>query len=273
MTRWYLVLFLIGLSGVMHAQATTRVDSAQDTSTVSKDGKTNILVIPWYPKMFNASSDVTKAISSNTGENYNQIQESLRKGMCEQVKTAFGAKYNVTSLLDDTAKMNVDLYYAYDVSRTEYISVTAPLNPTTGTKKDVKNGAAGTTTGIKNGEIQVQQQEGDKFMSTIIVSPNLLPHLKKTYKCEYVIFLNQLDMQNELGTDPFNTTGSTDFKRSATLHWTIFSTRTGNRVAMGKNKATFSNTVNTTKKIIDGAFATITKAVHDKFTTAITPKK
>lgn len=276
MKRWYIVLFLIGFSGVANAQATTRTDSVTDTSTVNKDGKTNILVIPWYPKMFNASSDVTKVISANTGENYNQIQESLRKGMCEQVKATFGAKYNVITLLDDTAKMNIDLYYAYDVTRTEYISVNAPLNPPpagTGTKKDVKDGAAGTTTGIKNGEIQVQQQEGEKFMNTLVVSPNLLPHLRKIYKCEYVIFLNQLDMQNELGTDPFNTVGSTDFKRSATLHWTIFSTRTNNRVAMGKNKATYANTVNTTKKIIDGAFATISKAVYEKFSTALVPKK
>lgn len=276
MSRWYIVLFLFILSGVANAQVTTRSDSAADTSTINKDGKTNILVVPWYPKMFNASSDVTKVISANTGETYNQIQESLRKGMCEQVKTTFGAKYNVITLLDDTAKMNIDLFYTYDVTRTEYISVNAPLNPpppATDKKGGIKTGAAGTTTGIKNGEVQVQQQEGEKFMSTLVVSPNLLPHLKKIYKCEYVIFLNQLDMQNELGTDPFNTAGSTDFKRSATLHWTIFSTRTGNRVAMGKNKGTFANTVNTTKKIIDGAFSTISKAVYEKFNTALVPKK
>lgn len=111
------------------------------------------------------------------------------------------------------------------------------------------------------------------FMNTVILSPNLLSHLKAIYKCEYVVFLNQLDMQDELGSDPFNTANSTDYKRSAILHWTIFSTRSEKRVAMGKTKALFANTINTPKKIIDGAFVTIGKAVYDKFITALTPKK
>lgn len=272
MIRCYLVLVVFCfIGGGAYAQSTTRVDSAKDTTTKAANGKTNILIVPWYPKMFNATSDLTRSISTNTGETYNQIQESLRKGMCDQMKKTFSAKYNVTTLLDDTAKMNIDLYYTYDVTRTEYISVNAPLNPAP--KKDVKDAGSSSTTGIKNGEVQVQQAEGEKFMNTIIVSPNLLAHLKKIYKCEYVVFLNQMDLQNDLGSDPFNTAGNTDFKRTAALHWTIFSTRTGLRVAMGKSKAQFSNTINTTKKIIDGAFMTVSKAVYDKFTVALTPKK
>lgn len=271
MNRCLLIVCFLLTTSVAFAQSTTRVDSAQDTATKAANGKMNILIVPWYPKMFNATSDLTRSISTNTGENYNQIQEAFRKGMCEQMKKTFSAKYNVTTLLDDTARMNIDLYYTYDVTRTEYISVNAPLNPAP--KKDVKDAGSTSTTGIKNGEVQVQQQEGEKFMNTLIVSPNLLGHLKKVYKCEYVVFLNQMDLQNDLGSDPYNTQGNTDFKRTAALHWTIFSTRTGLRVAMGKTKAQFSNTYNTTKKIIDSAFSTVSKAVYDKFTTAVTPKK
>lgn len=270
MNRCILVFVFVLITGGLSAQSTTRVDSAQDTTTKAANGKTNVLIVPWYPKMFNASSDVTRSISNNTGENYNQIQEALRQGMCDQVKRTFSAKYNAISLLDDTARTNIDLYYIYDVTRTEYIPVNAPLNP--GPKKDVKDAGTTTTTGIKNGQVQVEQQEGEKFMNTIILSPNLLPHLKKMYKCEYVIFLNQLDIQNDLGSDPFNTAGSTDFKRTASLHWTIYSTRTGTRIAMGKTKAQFANTINTTKQIISGAFSTVSKAVYEKFITAITPK-
>jgi hypothetical protein len=270
MNRCILVFVFVLITGGLSAQSTTRVDSAQDTATRAANGKTNVLIVPWFPKMFNVTSDLTRSISNNTGETYRQIQESLRKGMCDQMKRSFSAKYNAISLLDDTAKTNIDLYYIYDVTRTEYISVNAPLNPAP--KKDVKDAGTATTTGIKNGQVQVEQQEGEKFMNTIVVSPNLLPHLKKIYKCEYVIFLNQLDIQNDFGSDPYNTAGSTDFKRNAVLHWTIFSTRTGTRIAMGKTKAQFANTINTTKKIIDGAFSTVSKAVYDKFLVALTPK-
>jgi hypothetical protein len=177
-------------------------------------------------------------------------------------------------LLDDTAAMKVDLMYTYNVTTTEYISVNAPLNPAPAPpKKDVKDAGTVSTTGIKNGQVQVEQQEGEKFMNAVLLSPNLLDHLKKMYKCEYVVFLNQLDMQNDLGSDPYNTTGATDYKRSASLHWTIYSTSTKKRVAMGKNKALFSNTYKTTRKIMDAAFGTVSKAVYDKFVLAVTPKK
>lgn len=273
MARCYLLVLFLLTGASAWAQSTTRSDSAADTLTYGVNGKTNVLIVPWSPKMFNGSSDVTRDISTNTGENYNTIQEAFRKGMCDQVKKSFSANYNAISLLDDTAKTKVDLMYIYNVTTTEYIPVTSPLNPAPAPKKDVKQGATTSTTGIKNGQIQVEQQEGEKFMNTVVLSPNLLPHLKKIYHCEYVIFLNQMDMENELGSDPFNTTNSTDFKRSASLHWTIFSTTTGKRVAMGKNKTTFSNTLKTTKKIIDASFGVLSKAVLDKFTTAVTPKK
>lgn len=273
MVRFLFASFLFIASGVL-AQTTTRSDTSTTVSTKAANGKTNVLIVPWLPKMFNGSSDVTKDISTNSGENYNTIQEAFRWGMCMQMKAAFAADYNVTTLLDDTAAMKVDLMYTYNVTTTEYISVNSPLNPDPKPeKKDVKDASGSSTTGIKNGQVQVEMQEGEKFMNTVVLSPNLLDHLKKIYKCEYVVFLNQMDLQNELGTDPYNTGGATDYKRSASLHWTIFSTSTKKRVAMGKNKATFSNTLKTTKKIMDASFATIAKAVYGKFTTAVTPKK
>lgn len=274
MSRCYLLVCLLFVSSALFAQSTTRTsDTATDVKTTGANGKTNVLIIPWSPKMFNGSSDVTRDISTNSGESYNTIQEAFRWGMCMQMKATFSTAYNATTLLDDTASMKVDLMYVYNVTTTEYIYVNAPLNPDPAPKKDIKDGATVSTTGIKNGQIQVEQQEGEKFMNAVIISPNLLDHLKKTYKCEYVVFLNQLDMQNELGSDGFNTAGSTDFKRSSALHWTIFSTTTKKRIAMGKNKATFSNTLKTTRKIMDASFGLVSKAVYDKFVIAITPKK
>lgn len=275
MGRYLFACFLFVTSAAF-AQSTTRGDSAT-VATTATNGKPNVLIVPWMPKMFNGSSDVTRDISTATGESYNTIQEAFRWNMCEQMKRSFMAAYNVTTLLDDTAKMKVDLMYTYNVTATEFIPVNSPLNPDPAAdkdKKDVKKAGTTTTTGIRNGQVQVEQQTGEKFMNTVILSPNLLDHLKKIYKCEYVVFLNQLDLQNELGTDPYNTEGTTDFKRSATLHWTIFSTTTKKRIAMGKNKGTFSNTFKTTKKISDAAFGVVSKAVYTKFTSALaTPQK
>jgi hypothetical protein len=110
-------------------------------------------------------------------------------------------------------------------------------------------------------------------MNTIVISPNLLAYLKKKYNADYVLFLNEIDMENDLGSDPSNLQGKTDFNRSVVLHWTMFKTADGKRVAMGKNRSTFPSTMNSPKKIIESSFSTLSKAITAKFLVAIKPKE
>ncbi len=257
------LLAAIFVSTLLSAQTTKDPNSKGDPASTAK---TKILIVPWEPRMFNCNSDISRAISNETSQKYGQVQEALRKGMVEQLKRAFGSDYNVVSLIDDTAKMKGDLNYVYNYTSMSYVGVNSPLNPTKEDSARMKQ-----QTGLKNGQVAVQAAEGEKFMTTVVLSPNLLAYLKKKYKADYVLFLNQVDLENDLGADPYNTEGKSEFNRKAAAHWTIFSTSTGKRVAMGKNKGTFSSTTNTPKKIIDGAFAMIAKAINEKFVAALKP--
>lgn len=258
--------FLLFVSANAFAQTTTKNDGTTTTSSAVK--KTKVLIVPWDPKMFNCSSDITRAISSETGQKYNQIQEAMRKGMVEQMKKAFGPGYSVTTLLDDTAKMKADLHYVYTCTSMSYTPVNFPLNPTKADSAKLK-----TTPGVQKGQIQTAEDEVDKFMNTVILSPNLLGYLKNKYGVEYVVFINEVDIANDLGADPYNLQGKEDFTRSVIAHYTIFNTTDSKRIAMGKTKTNFSSTTNTPKKIIDGSFSTISKAVFAKFALAIKPKQ
>jgi hypothetical protein len=213
-------------------------------------------------------SDVSRAISKETSQKFNQIQESFRKGMVDQLKKSFGPTYNVVSLIDDTAKMQADLYYVYTHTTMSYTPVNFPLNPTKADSAKLKQQA-----GVQKGQIAVQSDESDKFMNTIVLNPNLLSYLKKKYNADYVLFLNEVDIENDLGSDPSNLMGKTDFNRSVVLHWTMFKAEDGKRVAMGKNKSTFASTNNSPKKIIEGSFATLSKAISAKFLVTIKPKE
>lgn len=266
LTKFFFVLFVTVFSLNLTAQTTTKNDGT--TTSTSAVKKTKVLVIPWDPKMFNCSSDITRAISSETGQKYNQIQESMRKGMVEQMKKAFGSGYTVTSLLDDTAKMKADLHYVYTCTSISYTPVNFPLNATKADSAKLK-----AAPGIQKGQVQTSVDETDKFMNTVLLSPNLLGYLKNKYGVEYVVFFNEVDLENDLGTDPYNLQGKEDFTRSVVAHWTIFNTTDGKRIAMGKTKSNFSSTNNSPKKIIDGTFSTITKAIYTKFATAIKPKQ
>lgn len=261
-----LLLPLFCLPLLSLAQVTTKGENGNEDPSVIK--KTKILVIPWEPRMFNCSSDISRAISTETSQKFDQIQESFRRGMVDQLKRSFGSAYSVVSLIDDTAKMKSDLWYVYTHTTMSYTSVNAPLNPTKADSAKMK-----APVGVQKGQIAVESDESEKFMNTIVLSPNLLAYLKKKYNADYVLFLNEVDMENDLGSDPYNTTGRTDFNRTIALHWTMFKVADGKRVAMGKNRGKFTSATNSPKKIIDGSFATIAKAINAKFLLAIKPKE
>jgi hypothetical protein len=260
-----LPLLLLLLPQFSFGQVTTKSDVV--TGDVNAGKKTKILVIPWEPRMYNCSSDISRSISTETSQKFNQIQEALRRGMVDQIKKSFGANYSVASLIDDTAKMNADLYYVYEHTTMSYTPVNFPLNATKADSVKLKQQA-----GVQQGQIEVSSDDADKFMNTIILSPVLLSYLKKKYNADYVLFFNEVDIDNDLGADPYNIQGKQDFTRSTVLHWTIFNSADGKRVAMGKTKGKFSSTTNSPKKIIDTSFSAISAAIYSKFAAAMKPK-
>jgi hypothetical protein len=256
------VLFLLSLNSF--AQTTTKQEG--DKTETSGTGKKKILIVPWEPRMFNCLSDVSSAISHETSQKFSAIEESFRKGMVDQLKKSFPG-YTVASFMDDTA-MKRDLYYTYMSTTMSFTPVNFPLNPTHADSLKLKQ-----PTGVQKGQVVASTDETDKFMNTIILYPNLLGYLKKKYNVDYVLFLNEVDIENELGADPNNTMGKTDYNRLVVMHWTMFSTADNKRVAMGKTKGRFASTVNTPKKIIEGCFSTIAKSISDKFLLAVKPKE
>jgi hypothetical protein len=266
--RRSLLVMLLGV--LLPAAAFSQTTRTETTSTPAPaGGKKKVLIVPWDPKLFNCSSDITRAIAAETGQKYNQVQESLRKGMVEQLKRAFAATCTPISLLDDTAKMKRDLHYVYTVTSLAFTPVNFPINPTKADSAKLKKPQPG----IKNGQIQAPDDEVEKYATTVVLSPNLLSYLKSKYGADYVVFINEIDIDNDLGADPYNLQGKEDFKRFATAHFTMFETATGKRVIAGKSKANFSSTSNTPKKIIDGAFNILSKAIYEKFVAALKPKE
>lgn len=265
----HLFLFLLPLfSGVaVLAQPTTKTGDGGKTEA-GTTGKKKVLIVPWDPRMFNCNSDISRAISTETSQKYSQLQEALRKGMVEQLKRSFASTCSVISLIDDTAKMKADLRYVYTYTSMSYTAVNAPLNPTKADSAKMKQ-----QSGINKGQIVAESDEAEKFMNTIVLSPNLLAYLKKKYGADYVVFINEIDLENDLGADPYNVQGKDVYNRNAIAHWTIFDTATGKRIAMGKNKATFASNCNTPKKISDTSFSVIAKAIFDKYAVATKPKQ
>ncbi|HTL80993.1 MAG TPA: hypothetical protein VL651_04785, partial [Bacteroidia bacterium] len=153
---WFL-LFILCSPLFLHSQTTTRNDGTSTTTTTTTTAtstKTKVLIIPWEPRMFNCSSDISRAIANETGQKYDQMEEALRKGLVDELKHAFGSTCTVTSLIDDTAKMKDDLKYVYTCTSMSYTPTTFPLNPTKADSAKLK-----TASGVNNGQVQTDDAD------------------------------------------------------------------------------------------------------------------
>jgi hypothetical protein len=269
MHNFRLFLLLLLSPALLTAQTTTRdtgKDSAGGTLT-SPGGKTNIVLVPMYPTMFNVDSDISQAMSKASGQNFDQIRATFNKALADQLSKQFGSTYKIISLLDDTVKMKADLRTVYANTTNEWTLTGSPLNP--------PPASAGTPTkppaGVKSGQVQAQTAQGDRFMNVRMNNSIALDLLKKKYNAQYVIFVNQLDLKNDLGSDPYNLNGTQTFKRVAVLHFTIYSTATAKRIAAGKVKSEFANTENAPRAIIQKAFPGLMRQVHFRYQEGLKP--
>lgn len=254
--RWLFFLLLLPVVAIAQPPTTrgTGSDSAGGT-TPAPGGKTNILVVPLYPTLFNVDPDISRAMSKESGLKFDQIRDIFNKGLIDQLRKQFGPAYTVTSLLDDTVKMKADLKFVYANTSTAWTLVGAPLNPAPGVAAGTKPPPSGT----KNGQVQAVTPDGDRFMNVRLLNQSAMDLMKNKYKAQYVIFINQVDLKNELGADPYNLNGAQVFKRMAVLHFTIYSTATGKRTAAGKVSSAFANTDNAPRVIIQKAYPSLVR--------------
>jgi hypothetical protein len=269
-TNRKLTLFLFLLGGIVSAQTTptaTRSTTAdQNQSEVIK--RTNIVVVPIYPTLFNVDPDVSKAMNNESGVSFTRFRDMYSRALADQLRRELASSAKVISLLDDTVKMKADLKLVYGNTNTLWTLTTDPLNPSVAAPTS-KPAAVKSTTGIKNGQVQAASAEGDRFMNTQLLNSKPIDLLKTKYKADYVIFINEVDLRNELGSDPYNTINSNTYLRSATVHFTIFSTATGKRIAAGKSKTTFANTENLPRMIIQKTVPSLTKQIVAKYTSGL----
>ncbi|TND10403.1 MAG: hypothetical protein FD123_45 [Bacteroidetes bacterium] len=256
---------MLSVGGAAQTSTTTKGDTkpVQKQPVPAATTKTKVLIVPFSPRMY--MSEIDMSINRETSMNYRQIREGFRVGLNKAIAQEFRKTCTVVSLLDDTVKMKKDLDYVYEVTSCSYDPVGTATKQQAAPKKDTSKNPPKTATGVKKGQLAVETNDQEKFMNTLILSPNLLTYFKKKYGADYIVFVNELDLKNELGEDPYNMSGSDDYRRSASAHYTVVATATGKRIAAGKAKSFFSAKTNKPQKIIDGQFSSISKTIFEKF--------
>ncbi len=247
-----LSFFLSFLALYSLAQEGTRTAKNNPADTVRK-----IMLIPFEPKLY--MSDIDMKINKQTKWNFEQIRENFRKQLNAQLKLKLQSIAPVISFYSDSAKRANDLLYIYKSTNLSYDLIANPNEakvPATQQK------------GIKNGQIEVEVNTDKKFMNIKISEPKLLDYLNTKYKTDYFVFINQLDIKNDLESYDI----ATDiYQREITVHYSILE-KTGKNISAGIATSHFSSKENEPKKIVSDNFSPIATYIAEKLRTSIKPE-
>ena len=208
------------------------------------------MIIPFEPKMY--MSEIDKKVNEQTHWNFNQIRENFRHQLDEQLQLKLKNYSPVVSFYSDSVKMASALNYIYTTTHLSFDPLDKPRSGTAIAQK---------TTGIKDGQLAVEINTDKKFTNILMDNNNVLSTLNSKFKTEYFIFINQLDIKNDM--DTYNiTTGI--FQRKVDVHFTILD-KSGKLITAGIASSGFSSKENNPKKIVAQAFSPIATYIVTKF--------
>ena len=250
--KYFFLFIVFATSAISFAQEGTR--NAEPTGKISS-GK--ICLVPFEPKLY--MSEIDQKINQQTKWDWETIRENFRHELDAQLKLKLQSTFSVLSFYADSAKMAKDLDYAYNSTSLSYDPVNKPT--------DAK--AANTSkSGISNGQIVVEQSSDKKFMNTKLTNVEVLSYLNKKYASEYLVFINQLDIKNDMNSYDMSTD---TYQREIVVHYSILDI-TGKTINAGVATSRFSSKENNPKKIVAQCFSPIATYIAAKFTAIANPK-
>ncbi|MGZ4035032.1 MAG: hypothetical protein ACXVPU_00065 [Bacteroidia bacterium] len=251
--KYNLIFLFILFCAASVAQEGTRTNT--NTSTEATNGK--IMIVPFEPKLY--MSDIDQKINQQTKWGFETIRENFRHQLDAQLKLKFQSISPVVSFYSDSAKMSKDLEYVYKSTNISYDLVSKPTEATKVNKQQ---------SGIKNGQVAVEMNNDLKFMNTKITNNELLSYLNKKYSVDYFIFINELDIKNDMNS--YDITQDV-YQREITVHYSILD-KTGKTITAGIATSKFSSKENLPKKIVAQNFSPIATFISAKFSSLVKPK-
>lgn len=248
--KFLFLLFICFSSNSFSQEGTRNSDVAGKTQT----GK--VCLVPFEPKLY--MSEIDQKINQVTKWDWETIRENFRRQLNDQLKLKIQPSFSVLSFYADSVKMSKDLDYAYNSTGLSYDPVNKP--------SDAKS-ANGTKSGISNGQITVEQNSDKKFMNTKLTNAEVLTYLHKKYASEYFIFINQLDIKNDMNSYDVATD---TYQREVTVHYSILDLN-GKTIDAGVATSRFSSKENNPKKIVAQCFSPIATYIAAKFTATVNP--
>ncbi len=247
---------------------------AQDTAALDTSYKyKKVMIIPFEEQMY--LCQIQNLLANESQMNTAQIIRSFRYSIASSMQNEFLYLYSTTSLIHLVEDSLKDLRRVYgSISRT-YDAV--PEEPKEENKKGLpllknferKKKEDNEKTHIQNGQIVSHYDNTPRFMNAVIKDKKLLPYLYKKYGTDLFVFINEMDIENDL-SDPYKV-AENNYMRILKFHYTIYNFK-GKMVGMGVVSTTFPSTENNVGNIVKNYFPLITKQLATKLPQPKVPK-
>jgi hypothetical protein len=252
MKKLLLFLTLSCVFATGYSQNTTIGDVEKDRLPENNPKSSNsILLIPFDPKLY--LSEIDKKIGTENNMTFEQIRSAFRKGLDRQLLGQIKTRYTTYSMLADSEETHQDLALIYKSIGYKYELIPGVNQP--GAKK---------TTGspkVKEGQLAVEMNYDKRYMNAVVKNPNLLEYLTKKYKAGVFVFINELDLKNNM-EGPIDLE-SNSFPREATVHFTVFD-KDGKEILSGISTTPMSPKINDPRAIVSTTLAAVAKDISSR---------
>ena len=212
-----------------------------------------VLILPFNPKMYN--SDADKEILEESMLLFPQLLSRFRSGIGVAVRQRMPGWWESRLLSDeeDTAR-DLKVIYASLVYNYELLDEKSSGAKNASPKKDESK----EDKKIVKGQLKVEQDQRPKFMNIKIKNDTLMRYLSEKYGADNFLFLNQLDISNDLSDYVAN--ANKTYSRVVKVHYTILNKK-GKQFFSGIATSKFSAKTNDPQVIINKNFMEAAKGV------------
>lgn len=269
MTKYVLTLALILSIGAIYAQDNTMRPAGDDTPEYAEAGN-KVLIIPYEPRLY--MSRIDGKIAQETGLSMYQIKQRMRLGLNHNMFAEADKTHSAISILDsEDPEVQQDLMYIYNCIGYKYelmpaVDEETAAEPKTGVQKltgfftDRNNEDDVIETGNNNSTPARQQyQQEERYMNTTVINPNLFTYLAGRYEADLLIFINQLDITEEIKDAGYSYAKNANMRRIK-VHYTIFTVQ-GEQIYGGASIVYFPGKVNDLNGIIKGYFPAAAESI------------
>jgi hypothetical protein len=254
-------LFFLSLGSLSAQKDTTVIDTSYQYKKV--------MIIPFEENMY--VCNIQNELATKSNMNSSQIVRSFRYGAAAALQNKFLYLYSTTSLIHLVEDSLKDLRRVYgSISRSYEPIPEEPKEEPKGltpvlkkfelkSQSKKRNGEEGTR--IENGQIVSHQNSTPRFMNTMIRDPRLLGYLHDKYGTDLFVFLNEMDIENDLSDQVAVAEGN--YNRILKFHYTVYNHR-GELISKGVVTTTFPSTENNVGEIIKLYFPAIALKIAAK---------